>query len=642
MLDLMRRKKRLKAVLWLVIVSLALGMLLFFVPGANVGNVGFDSSAASVDGQSISMKELIDAYSRAVRNYSAQGRNKTDPQTLKALGFGRQILDSLINERIVTDTAHTLGLDVTPDEIRQAVESNPNLQDSAGFIGVERYKALLAANNIGVNEFEDDIKYMLLARKVRNVVTDSIDVSEKELRDAFKRENQQAQVSFVLLKKDDFKSKLNPTEAELRSYFDANKEKYNIKEQRRAQYLLISRQQLAPTLPVSEQEMKDEWDKEKREETVDAAHILLKIPDPSKDAEVRAKAEEILKRAKAGEDFAELAKKYSEDTGSAKEGGELGPFPRGRMVKAFEDAAFSLKPGQISDLVRSQFGYHIIKVIKHDTPTLAEYRKEVERAVQLNKASELAKQKAAEADQLLSKEKDLNAIGKALNIPFEVKQTGLIAKDSDAYANGFSPDFQNELFQLKEIGAVGKGVSVPQGYAVPKLLETQLPKPADFTEARPRVEKDYLQFKQGELMQAEAKKLSEEATKLGDLEKAAKEDKLAVKTSPLFKLDNPADPELPYAPGFNTAAFDLPVGAVSAPIQLEGGNRVAVLQVKSRTPFDEAAFKAQRNSIRDRLLSNLQDTYYQQYMRRITENLEKAKKIQVNAKALEQLEAMRY
>ncbi len=641
MLDLMRRKKRLKAVLWLVIVSLGLGMVLLFVPGANVGNVDVESSAATVAGDPIPMKELMDAYSRAIRNYSAGGKNKTDPATLKALGFGQQALDALINMRVVTYAAKQLGLEVSLQEVRQAVETNPSLQDQNGFIGVERYKALLAANNIGVTEFEEGLRYSLLMRKVRNVVTDSIDVPDKELRDEFTRMNQEAQVTYVVLKRDDFKA-APPTEAELRAYFDANKDKYKIPEQRRAQYLLIPMQSLAGTIKASDSDIQDEWAREGREETVDAAHILFKVPDPSKDAEVKAKAEEVLKRAKAGEDFAELAKKYSEDTGSAKEGGDLGPFPRGRMVKEFEDAAFSLKPGEISGLVKTQFGYHIIKVLKHEVPTLAEYRSEVERAVQLNKASELIKQKAADADKLAATDRNLESIGKALQVPFEIKETGLLSKDADAYSNGVSPEFLNELFQLKEIGAVGKAVSVPQGYALPRLVETRLPKPPDFTEARTRVEKDYSETKQAELMNAQAKKLSEQAAQLGDLEKAAKQEKVTAKTSASFKMDGSPDPDLGVARPFNTAAFETAVGAVSGPIQLDGGKRVAVLQVKSRTPFDEAAFNAQKNGLRDRIVMNLQDLYFQEYIRRVTQDLEKAGKIRVNPRAVDQLAAMRY
>jgi peptidyl-prolyl cis-trans isomerase D len=642
MLDLMRRKKRLKAVLWLVIISLALGMLLFFVPGANVGNITFDSSAASVDGEPIPMKGLIDAYRKAVHSYSAGGKNKTDPETLKALGLGRQVLDSLINERVVGYTGKMLGLDVSPEEIRQAVEMNPNLQDQGGFIGVERYKALLEANNISISEFEEGVRYMLLAKKIRNVVTDSMNITEKELRDEFIRTNQEAQVSYVILKKDDFKKLVTPSEAELRAHFEANKDRYKIKEQRRAQYLLISLQSLAATLSVTDKEMQDEWTRQGHEETVDAAHILFEVKDPSKEAEVKARAEAILKRAKAGEDFAALAKKYSEDPDSAKQGGDLGPFPRGRMVREFEDVAFSLKPGQISDLVRSQFGFHIIKVLKHDIPSLAESRKSIERAVQLNKASDLAKQKGAEAQQLAAKEKDLNAIGKALNVPCEIKETGLLSRDSDAFANGISPDLLQEIFQLKEIGSVGRAVYHPQGYALPKLLETRLPKPPDFIEAHAAVEKDYIDAKQSELMQAEAKNLSEEAINLGALEKAAQKNKLTVKDSLSFKIDGNPDPGLGSVPQFNSAAFEIPIGSVSAPIQLDGGNRMAVLQVKSRTPFDEAAFNKQKSDIRDRLLTGAQNPYFQEYIRRVTEDLEKAGKIRINPKAIEQLAMVRY
>lgn len=642
MLDLMRRKKRLKAVLWVVIISLALSMLLFFVPGANVGNFTFDASAASVDGDSIPMKDLIDTYRRVVRSYSSDGKNKPDPETLKTLGLGRQALDALINVRVINYAGKKLGLDVSPEEVRQAVEANPNLQDQGGFIGIERYKALLEANNISISEFEEGIRTQLLARKIRSVVTDSMDVSEKELREEFTRSNQEAEVSFVILKKDDFKKKVIPTEAELRAHFEANKDKYKIKEQRRSQYLLISLQSLAATFPVTEKDVQEEWARENQQETVNAAHILLEVKDPSKEAEVKAKAEAILKRVKAGEDFAELAKKYSEDTGSAKQGGDLGSFARGRMVKEFEDAAFSMKPGQISDLVRTKYGFHIIKVLKHEIPSLEASRKAVERGVQLNKASDLAKRKSAEAQQLGAKEKDLNAIGKALNVPYEIMETGFLSRDSDAFGSGISPDLLNEIFQLKEIGSVGKAVYHPQGYAIPKLLETRLPKPPDFTESRALVEKDYIELKQTELMQAEAKKLSEEGTKLGDLGKAAQSDKLTAKTSVPFKIDGTADADIGTAPQFNSAAFEIPVGSVSGPIPLDGGTRLSVLQVKSRTPFDEATFNKQKGAIRDRLLVSRQDVYFQEYIRRITEDLEKAGKIRINPKAIEQLTQVHY
>jgi len=637
MLDIMRRKKRLKAVLWLVIIGLALGMLLLFVPGGQMGDPGMGSSAATVDGQPIPLKDFWQTYRRVLDNYSASGRNRLDPEMIKALGIGRLALDSLINAKVVDYEARRMGLTVTPAELRRAIESYPGFQDRGAFIGVDRYRAILAANNLTVTEFEDNLRNSLLGRKLLNIVADSIQVSDKDLRDEFTRQSQEAQAQFVVLKKDDFRKEVKPTEADLRAYFDKNKEKYIVKEQRKAQYLLLSIPDLAPTITVTEKDVLDAWARQPHEETVDASHILFKVEDPAKDAEVRAKAEQVLKQVQAGGDFAELAKKYSEDTGSAQQGGNLGPFTRGRMVKEFESAAFSLKPGEVSGLVRTQFGYHIIKVLSREVPTLESTRKSIETSIQHQRAGELAKTKAAEAAKLMESNKDLNAVAKSLGVPAQVRETGLLAKNSEPLASGISQQMLDEIFQLKELNAIGKPVEHPMGQAIPKLVETRLPKPPDFAEARAAVEKDLIDARAAELMQAEANKLSEEAVKASSLETAAKKHGLPVQTSKPFKKTGASEPELAASRAATSDAFSLPVGGVSAPILIEGGNREIVLQVMSRTPFDEEAFNKQKGELRDRLLSAMREAYFQDYIRQVTEGLEKSGKIRINSRAVDQV-----
>ena len=637
MLDLMRRKKRLKAVLWLVIIGLALGMLLFFVPGGQMGDPGMGSSAATVDGQPILLKDYWQTYRRVLENYSAGGRNRLDSEMIRALGIGRMALDSLIATKVVDYEARRMGLTVTPEELRRAIEAYPGFQDRGSFIGVDRYRALLAANNLTVTDFEDSVRNSLLGRKLQNVVADSVDVSDKELREEFTRQNQEAQVQFAVLRKDDFKKQVKPTEPDLRAYFDKNREKYFVKEQRKAQYILLSIPDLAPTIKVSEKEIQDAWARQPHEETVDASHILLKVEDPAKDAAVRAQAETILKQVQAGVDFAELAKKYSEDTGSAQQGGNLGPFSRGRMVKEFENAAFSLKPGEVSGLVRTQFGYHIIKVLGRDVPTLESSRRSIETSVQQQRAGELAKTKAAEAAKMTETNKDLNAVAKSLGVPAQVRETGLMAKNSEPLASGISQQMLDGIFLLKEINAIGKPVEHPMGQAIPKLVETRLPKPPDFAEARAAVEKDLIDGRAAELMQAEAKKLSDEGAKVASLEVAAKIQGLTVQTSRPFKKTSASEPELAGSQAAISDAFSLPAGGVSAPIPIEGGNREIVLQVKSRTPFDEEAFSKQKGELRNRQLSMLRDAYFQDYIRRVTESLEKSGKIRINTRAVEQM-----
>lgn len=635
MLDLMRRKKRLKIVLWLVIFSLGLGMLLFFVPGIDVGGVT-DSSAATVDGRAISMRDFADAYRRTVDNFSNNGRNKIDPETLKAMGVPRRVLDSLISTKVVEVVAERMGVEVTPMEVRRAIETHPYLQDEGKFIGLERYKTLLAANDITLEQFENDIRRAELARKVRAVITDAIDVSDRELREAFSRENQKTVVDYVVLKSADFTTRVKPSEAELRAYFDGHRDAYKVKEKRRIQYLLATASQFLPQVSVSEQEILAEWNQRPHADTVQAAHILFAISDPAKEAEVKAEAEGVLKRVKAGQEaFAALAMKHSDDAESAKQGGFLGPFQKGQMVKEFEDAAFAMKPGEISELVRSEYGYHIIKVLSHDTPTLESSRVSIVEAIQRKKAHELAKQKAEQAATIALKQKDLGAAAKAAGIAPQIQETGFIQKDGNPFENGISQALQDEAFSLKGTNSIGKAVEHPLGYAVPKLIEVQQPRAGEFAEARDRVMKAFIDSKAKELMQSEAARISREAIKGGGLEKVASGIGVVVKTSQPFNASGSPDPEIANAAAFNQAAFELAPGQVSAPIPLL--DDVAVLQVKSRTPFDEAAFKTQKQELRTRLLQANQLPYFEEYIRKVTEQLQKEGDIRVNEKALEQM-----
>jgi hypothetical protein len=172
------------------------------------------------------------------------------------------------------------------------------------------------------------------------------------------------------------------------------------------------------------------------------------------------------------------------------------------------------------------------------------------------------------------------------------------------------------------------------------LLETRLPKPPEFTESRSLVEKDVIESKVVEKMQSEAKRLAE-AAKLGSLDKAAKEIGLTVKETAPFKRSEPPDPDIGNAPAFNNAAFELEPGSVSSPITLEGGSRIAVLQVKSRSGFDEAEYQKQKGQTRDRVQNMWKDVYFQEYIRRITETLEKSGKIRINQRAIDEVTGLR-
>jgi peptidyl-prolyl cis-trans isomerase D len=641
MLDIMRRKKRLKFILWLVIFSLAIGMLMFFVPGANMGGgSAVDSSVATIDGHPISVKEAAESYSETISMYRQRYGDKIDVQTLKALGVGKQVLDSLVSRKVVEIIADRWGLKVTDAELQKTIEGMPGLQANGKFVGVDVYKQALASSGKNIENFENQLRADMLISKVQRIVTDSIQVSESELRDAFSRQKLETQVSYVLLKKEDFKKRVQPSESDLRAYFDGHKDAYKIKEKRVIQYLLAPTAQIIPSITVSENEIKQQWDQMPHDETVTIAHILVKADAPSKDAEAKTTAERILKMAKSGKpSFADLAKSYSRDAASSNQGGVLQPFARGTgaVAKEVEDEAFKMNPNEVSGVIKTAEGYEIIKLLQHDKPSLENNRDSLINAVKLSKARELAKKKAEEAAGIAQKQKDLSQAGKNLGIATELKTSRPFSKDDNPYDFELSPALQTEAFELKEKNSIGKAVEHPQGYVVPKLIDVQIARQGDFAESRQQVEKDFAESKSQELATAEAIRISGEAGKQGGLEKVAKAANLSMKTTQPFKIDGTPDSEIGSNPTFNSTAFDLQPGGVSGPIPL-ADNKVAVLQVKSRTPFDEAAFQKEKPQLQEQALAAKQAPYFEDYIARALDELEKARKIRIHPKAVELME----
>ncbi|MCL2877239.1 MAG: peptidylprolyl isomerase [Acidobacteria bacterium] len=633
MLNLMRRKKRLRLILWLVIAALALSMLIFFVPGTNMGGF-FDTPGvvASVEGRNVTAQDFSRLYRRVANNFRAA--NNIDEETIRAMGLPTQVLNELINYEVMEVLAKRFGITLTEEELFRALENNPNLQVNGKFIGVENYKALLAQNGYTAAQFESELRRMKLHDKVRDFVTSAIRVTDRELRDEYQVSTQKIQVDYVLLKKDEFKKRVKPSAEDIEAWFNDHKDSYTIREKRNAEYLLIPYMQFVSQVEITEDDILREWSSVPHEEMVEAAHILLLVNDASEDAEVKEKAEEVLKLAQSGQDFAELARKYSDDSGSAEQGGYLGTFTRGQMVPEFESAAFALESGELSGLVRSQYGYHIILSLRHENPTLESSREQLFAIASDRKLRELLLEKAEEAGAAAAKRADLNEVVKNLDFSVEVRETGLLQKDEPLIDLGLSPEMIDDVFSMREIGEIGKPVEHAMGFAVPRLLQVELPRPGTIDEFRQQAEADYVDAKAKELMDAEAQKLSAEGIRQANLTAAAKAQGLSVKTSQEFTRNGTPDSEIGSNSSFNQAVFALETGAVSSPQSVL--DNVVVFQVKSRSPFDEAAFEKQKPALRTQLLENRQDRYFEEYVNRAREEMSKSGKITISRTALDQ------
>jgi peptidyl-prolyl cis-trans isomerase D len=389
--DALREKKLgVRIMLGAVVGVLGIGMLLYLVPqGTN--DLNSAETVAQVGGQAISVVDVQNQLSKNTRGSQI-------PPALQPI-YTQQALDQLIDEKMLSLEADRMGLRVSDEEHADLLKKLvPTAFTGDTFIGMDRYSTEVQARfQVGVPEFEAEVKNALLQQKFQQLVTDGITASDDELREEFKRENEKIKLDYVLIKPEDLQAKVEVSDADLAAYFDKNKAQYVVPERRTVDYAILSLAQLRQRTPVTEDDEKVYYqshiDQYKLEDRAHVAHILFKTVGmtDAEAAEVKKKAEDVLNKAKHGGNFADLAKQYSEDTTKDK-GGDLGWIVRGQTVPEFEAAAFSLPKGSISDLVKTQYGFHIIQVIDRETArtqTLDEVKANIVNQLQQEKAEQL-------------------------------------------------------------------------------------------------------------------------------------------------------------------------------------------------------------------------------------------------------------
>src|SRR5688572_20967778 len=370
MLDRMRRHKNwLKWSLAVVVLTFVLLYIPDFVQTTPTGTgAGPREVIAEVNGRTVTAGDFQQRYLSQVQVYRQQFGGSMNDQLLRQLGIDRQILGQMIDEQVGLVEAEQNGISVSDDELRQQIFSIPALQENGQFIGEQRYQQLLQSQNppMTPSQFEESLRRSMVLDKLRAALTDWMAVSDADVEREYKQRNEKVKLQVVALTAAKFRSGVTVSDADVAAHFEAHKAEYRIGEQRKIKYLLLDRDQarLKVSIPPADIQRyyNDNIQQYQTPEQVKASHILFKT-DGKDEAAVRKQAETVLQQVKNGGDFAALAKQYSEDEGSKANGGDVDYFGRGRMVPEFENVAFTMQPGEVSDLVKSQFGFHIIKVI---------------------------------------------------------------------------------------------------------------------------------------------------------------------------------------------------------------------------------------------------------------------------------------
>jgi peptidyl-prolyl cis-trans isomerase D len=640
-----------RVVLGGLLLLICVSMAWYLVPSGGTATLGLGGPGqgvvAQVAGEDVTALEV----QREARQMLKQQFPRGGPQASSLLPFfASRAAENLINQKVVLAEAERLGLRATDEDLRDELRHGryaATFFPGGNFVGQEAYEARLQQADLTVLRFEQEVKHEILFDKLRNLVAGSASVTDAEVHQEFEKRNTKVKFDYAVLRKEDIVKEIHPGEAELKAFYERNKATYNnsIPEKRKIRYALLETAKVQAQTPVTHEDLQAYYNQHRDEfrvpEQVNVRHILIKMPLPGPDGKVdprgteeaRKKAEDVLKQLKAGGNFSELAKKYSDDPGSAKNGGSLGWIGRGRTVPEFEKAAFSLPKGSTSELVQSSYGFHIIHVDEEQDAhmkTLDEVKDQIEPIIKQQKASRAADSQAsalltqARADGL-----DKAAAAKGL----EVVTTDFVSRTDSLPGIGSSPQFMDAIFGAREKSPPDEA-SVATGIAVFEVLAVKPPATPTFEEIHSRIETEFKNERSAALLSQKTQELSDRAKTGHDLKRAAKELGATVKTSD-FVLPDGQVPDIGSMAGGASVAFGMKPGEISAPI--DNGNSGAVLSLLEKQEPTAQDFAAKKDQTRDSLLQNKQQQLFGLFVANLREQMQKSGKIKINQEEMKNL-----
>jgi peptidyl-prolyl cis-trans isomerase D len=636
MFDLFRsRDKAVRILLGGLLLLVALSMLTYLVPSYNTGSGGSDSVVAEIGKDTITVPEV-----QQIVQMNMRGRQW--PPELMA-NYIPQYVNSMVTERALAYEAARLGYKVSDEDLATGIKQTlPQLFQNGKFAGKEAYAQLLSQQNLTIPQFEADIARELLITKLRNVALEGTVVTPQEIDQEYHRRNDKIKIEYVKIAKDKVSSQVQVTPEELRKYYDDHKPLYQVPEKRDLGVVVIDQAKLEQTIQPTDADLlrlyNENKDRYRTPERVNVRHILLKADDkdPKNAAAVKAKAEDLVKQLRGGANFAEMVKKYSEDPGSAQKGGEYDGVVRGQMVPEFERAAFSLKPGEISDPVKTSYGYHILQVISHEQAQLkpfADLKTEIATEYKKQRVNDLMQQASDKAQAALTKDPQ-HPEKVAADMGIEYIKADHVGPGDAIPGLGPSKEFDDSVASLKK-GEVSQTVLVANTKEVMAVGMGGTPAhPAAFDEVASKVRDAAIKDKTEKLMSDKATQLAEKARASGgDLAAAAKALGLEVKTS--NAIDRAGAIEGLGSAGQIPEAFSKPVGSIIGPNSFPDSKVVS--KVVEKVPADATLLESQRAGIRDQIKSQKGQTRNSLFEQGVRDTLTKEGKVKIHEDVINRL-----
>jgi peptidyl-prolyl cis-trans isomerase D len=602
MFDLFRsREKSVRILLGVLLLVVALSMLTYLVPQYNTGAPTPNTVVASVGRDEITSGDVM-------RLVQATMRGRQLPPELIST-YIPQMVDEMVNERALAYEASKLGFEVSDGDLRSSIQQMiPSLFPDGRFAGKEAYAAVLNEQQLTIPEFESNLRRQILITKLREVAVEGTIVSSLEIEHTFQERNQKIKIQYAKVTGDKYRTEVQPNAQDLETFFRVNQARYMVPESKNLAILIADQAKISESLAPTDSDLVRVYNQNREQfrtkERVHAEHILLKTAGkpPAEDTKIKAQAEDLLKQLKGGANFADLAKKYSEDTGSAAKGGDLDWIERGQTLPEFERTAFALKPGETSGLVKTEVGYHIIRVIAHEDAHLQPFEQvkaQLAAGSKSEQVNEIIQQISDKAQSALQKD-PLHPDEVAARLHMQVVRAEGARPGQPLPEIGTNTDFDQSLVGLKQ-GQVSQPVALPGNKLALAVVTGVIPaRPNTLAEVENQVRDAIVQSRLAAAVQAHAKELTDKAkANGGDLAAAAKSMGLEIKTSEEFTRAGTVDGVGPAS--YVHDGFTLPDGAIFGPLGTPQGSIVA--KVIEHVPADPAQLAQQRTAIRDEIKS---------------------------------------
>ena len=579
------------------------------------------SVLANVNGEKILMESYRIAHANMLERYKQMFGGRIPEGFMDKLDLKQQVIDSLVNEILIRQTAQEMGILVSNEEIQTFVLSIPAFKNN-GVFDQTQYERALRTSRLTPAVFETQIRQQILTERLRALLTSGLSVTEAEATDHYMYKNEEVDLSFASIGTSECKGEVNATEEDLASWYDLHRENYMTEPRIKLRYLIFKEADFREDVNVTDIRVQSYYNDYQNEYEVEerrsARHILLKIPQgvgEDEVEEIRKKTEKICEQIDGGEDFEKLAKEKSEDAGTAEKGGKLGLFGRGMMVKPFEDAAFSMKEGEVSKPVRSSFGWHIIKIEKIEperVKSLEEVKDSIAAKLKVREARDVTWDKANQTYDEVIQLEGLDMYAEHNEI--ELESTEFFTQKRPGAVFGSDPELLKTIFALNS-GELSSLLKVPQGVLIAEALDKKAPYVPGLEEVEKEAKSDYVLEKAVDLCRAKAEDLLEAAKKDG-LDHACKEGSYEIRHTGLFKrTDRTAKDKLPL--NVVQAGLSLHQGKIYPDEPAESGDRFYVLAFKGQKDADMTSFPEQKDAIIKDLLNQKRQTLFEDWLKHL-------------------------